>query len=178
LARDVGLDPDLAWRGLKFSRFLNWRGLGLARWEGGQFGVCVGPHLLEPLHRIDRATGGGGPASIESEHGALHDPEQRRRFRIRTLMDEAAESSIIEGAATTRKEAVELLRSGREPRERGERMVINNFAGMQQVKRLLDEPLSERMLLDLQVLLTEGTLDDPTAAGRLRRPDERVRVED
>lgn len=178
IAPSLGLDPVHAWRLLKFSRFPNWRQLELDRHEGGRFGVCVGPHLLEPLHRIDRATGGGGPASIESDQGPLHDPDQRRRFRIRTLMDEAAESSLIEGAATTRKEAIALLRSGREPQKRGERMVVNNYVAMQHIKRMLSSPLSPDMLLELQVMLTDGTLDDPSGAGRFRRSDENVRIED
>lgn len=178
IAREAGIDPVAAWRGVKFSRLQGWRRLDLPRSEGGAFGICIGPHLLEPLHRIDRATGGGGPAFIESDRGLLHDPDQRRRFRIRTLMDEAAESSIIEGAATTRRDAVELLRSGRDPVKRSERMIVNNYIAMQQIRSMLDRPLAVEMLLDLQVVLTQGTLDDPSAAGRFRRPDENVRVED
>jgi Fic family protein len=178
VAPELGLDPEQAWRYVKLSRFTNWKWLNLATADGGRFGVSIGPHLQEPLYRIDRATGGGGPAGIESAHGPLHDAEQRRRYRIRTLMDEAAESSLIEGAATTRKEAVELLRSGREPKKRGERMVLNNYVAMQQVKRMLRTPLSVEMLLELQVTLTADTLDDPESAGRFRRADEDVRVED
>jgi len=57
-------------------------------------------------------------------------------------------------------------------------MVINNYIAMQQVKRWLDRPLSIAMLLELQRTLTEGTLQDPAEAGRLRRRDEPVRVVD
>src|SRR4051794_17612554 len=71
MARDLGLDPVEAWRYLKLSRLSNWRSLTLPSAEGGDFGISIGPHLLEPLHRIDRATGGGGPSGIESERGPL-----------------------------------------------------------------------------------------------------------
>lgn len=93
-------------------------------------------------------------------------------------MDEAAESSLIEGAATTRKEALELLRSGRPPKGLGERMVVNNYVAMSQIKGWTSRNLSTEMLLELQSVLTEGTLEDPNQAGRLRRSDEAVRVED
>lgn len=91
-------------------------------------------------------------------------------------MDEAAESSLIEGAATTRKDAVDLLRSQRDPKTKGERMVVNNFAAMQYIKQHLKTPLSVDLLLELQGILTEGTLDDAGESRRLRRADETVRV--
>lgn len=177
LARTKGLDPTDAWYAAKSARSLLWRPLGLHDNSGHDLGFCAGDHLNEPLHRVDRAVGGGGPEVIVSEHGILSDPEHRKRFRIRTLMDEAAESSLIEGAATTRKDAVDLLRSNRDPRTKGERMVVNNYEAMQQIKRWLDRPLAPEMLLDLQGILTEGTLDHPGDARRFRRPDENVRVE-
>ena len=43
-------------------------------------------------------------------------------------------SSLLEGAATTRREAKEMIRTGRDPSTKGERMVMNNFLAMQQVK--------------------------------------------
>jgi Fic family protein len=178
IANDAKLDPVQAWTAVKSSRLMTYQWLELPRSEGGTFGFCAGPQLLEPLHRIDRATGGGGAASLESKQGVLHDETQRRRLHIRNLMDEAAESSLIEGAATTRRDAVEMLRAGRPPVKAGEQMVVNNYVAMQQLKRWVDRPLSMEMLLDIQTILTEKTLEDESAAGRLRRPDERVRVVD
>jgi Fic family protein len=92
-------------------------------------------------------------------------------------MDEAAESSIIEGAATTRKKAVELLRSGRKPQSHAEKMVANNYAAMLLIKERLNEPLTLGMMLDLQGVLTEGTLEDPGESRRLRLATEDVRIE-
>lgn len=179
VAKDAGLDPELAWRAAKFARMPNWKELNdLQRTEGGAFGYTLGPQLLQPLHRIDRATGGGGPAAFNPVTGAMADQASRQRFSIRTLMDEAAESAMIEGAATTRSEARDLLRSGRAPKTPGERMVLNNYVGMQHIKRWIDRDLTVDMLCELQTILTDKTLDDPTAAGRLRRSDEMVRVQD
>ncbi|MBX3368076.1 MAG: Fic family protein [Phycisphaeraceae bacterium] len=180
VARENGLNPEATWSALKFIRLMKWRPFdGLLRHEGGQaFGLSEGSHLLEPLHRIDRATGGGGPAALSPDGGVLGDETLRTRFRIRTLIDEAAESSIIEGAAKTHKDAVDLLRSGRSPKDKGERMIINNYLAMQQLKGCLEKELSVSLLKDMQRTLTEGTLDDPSDAGRFRRADENVRVVD
>lgn len=176
VAKEKGLNPEDSWLAVKLARLGAWQSLDLDRGSGSDFGFCASPGLLEALHRTDRALGGGGSASLGSERGLLSDPEHRTRLRIRTLMDEAAESSLIEGAATTRKDAVDLLRSRRDPKTKGERMVVNNFAAMQYIKQHLKTPLSVDLLLELQGILTEGTLDDPGEGRRLRRADEAVRV--
>lgn len=176
IARDRGLNPEDAWAALKLLRRDNTELLELVQPNGNQFSWCSGPFMLEPLHRIDRATGGSGPYSLEGNRGILADDAHRHRIHIRSLMDEAIESSLIEGAAQTRKDAIDLLRSQRPPRGIGERMIVNNFVAMQQIKQWLDRPLSTEMLLDLQGILTEGTLKEPEQARRLRRSDENIRV--
>ncbi|MBX3406959.1 MAG: Fic family protein [Phycisphaeraceae bacterium] len=178
IARALQVEPEAAWATVKLGRMAAWRRLDLQQSNGREFGISSAPQLIAALHRVDRATGGGGAAALHAEDGVLADPASRYRLRIRTLIDEAAESSLIEGAATTRKDAVDMLRSGREPRSIGERMVINNYLAMQQVKRWLQRPLSTDMLLELQTILTEQTLERPDEAGRLRRSDENVRVVD
>lgn len=176
-AKELGLDPETAWINAKVKRAPQMRWFrSLVRDEGGCFGVNEGRHLFEPLHRIDRATGGGGAAALEDGSGSS-DSEIRRRYRIQTLMDEAAESSILEGAASTRKDAVDMLRAGRSPKNKHERMIVNNYAAMQRVKQLRDKPLDLAIILELHRLLTDGTLD-AGEIGRFRRSDERVRVVD
>jgi len=94
-------------------------------------------------------------------------------------MEEAIASSQIEGAATTRKVAKEMLRTGRRPRDISETMILNNYRAIMRIGELRDEPLTPEAVLELHRILTDGTLDDPSAAGRLQRPDEeRVTVVD
>jgi len=178
IARDIGLDASDAWELLKVNRTTLRRPLPLVQSDGRPFSFVTSPHLLEPLSRIDRATGGGGIAQFDSPHGAFADEAHRLRLRLRTLMDEAAESSLIEGAATTRKEAVEMLRAHRQPRTHGEMMVANNYAALQFIKEQVGRELTEDMLLELQSILTKGTLKHEDEAGRYRRSDETVRVVD
>lgn len=94
-------------------------------------------------------------------------------------MEEAIRSSQLEGATTSRAVAKEMLRSGREPQDRSERMVANNYRALQFMREEIGESLSSQSILELHRIVTEGTLDDPATAGRLQRPGEpRVAVFD
>src|SRR5690606_3155680 len=83
-----------------------------------------------------------------------------------------------EGAATTREEAKAMLRSGRKPRDRSERMILNNFHAMELIRELRTEAFTPERILELHRIVTEDTLDDPSAAGRLRGDCEHVQVVD
>jgi Fic family protein len=178
IATQEGLDPEVIWNAVKFMRHGMRRPLPLARAEGGTFGYAETPIMREWLHRIDQTLGGGGVAALDSHEGVISAPAMRTRFAIRSMMEEAIESSRIEGALTTRIEALNLLRSQRPPQTNHERMVTNNYAAMQRIKTWLNRELTEAMLHELQGTLTEGTLDDPAHARRFRLPGEPVRVED
>jgi Fic family protein len=130
--------------------------------------------VLRQLHWIDARAAGNVAAQAE-----WPGPQQGERFVIRNLMEEAITSSQLEGAATTRKVALEMLRQGRKPRGKDELMIRNNWLAMQRIKAQTGQPVSAGLVLELHRILTEGTLDSPDAAGRLQRPDEeRVHVYD
>ncbi len=188
-ATEMGVDPIAAWRAVKAVRRALRRDLPLRRWEGGRFGIEPGPALFKPLFEVDRVSGddlrksqpgeGAGSALRKRIDALLRRGEMvPDRMRARTLMNEAAESSIMEGAAATRAMALDMLRTGRAPATRGERMILNNFEAMRQVKRSLARPMSIELLLELQQTVTDGTLDVPDAGGRLRHAAENVRVVD
>jgi Fic family protein len=108
----------------------------------------------------------------------VSDSSTRDRYIVSALMEEAIASSQLEGASTTRRVAKEMLRTSRPARTAGERMVAGNYRGMLYVRDHWREPLSRQHVLALHRILTEGAIDPPDAAGRLRRPDEVVRVYD
>ena len=56
----------------------------------------------------------------------MTNPETRDSYLVRSLLEESITSSQLEGAATTREIAKEMIRNGRQPRDRGERMIFNN----------------------------------------------------
>jgi Fic family protein len=125
------------------------------------------------LHTIDRDASGEIRMAEEATN-----PATRDRYIINSLIEEAITSSVLEGAATTRKVARDMIRSGRQPRDRSERMIVNNFNTMQRIGDIRAEPLSVPLILDLHRIVTAGTLDDEEAAGRFRRADEHVVVDD
>ena len=104
--------------------------------------------------------------------------EDRDRYLVSSLIEEAITSSQLEGASTTREKARDMLRSGRQPRDRSERMVLNNYHAMDLIRRLKDERFTPERILELHSIVTDGTLDKPDAAGRFRRSDERISVMD
>jgi Fic family protein len=94
-------------------------------------------------------------------------------------MEEAIRSSQLEGATTSRNVAKELLRSGRPPKDRSERMITNNYRALQFMHDEMGAVLQPTDVLRLHYILTDGTLDDPSAAGRLQGAgEERVAVYD
>lgn len=129
--------------------------------------------VLRALHDIDRQAAGeiamdGRPVSTED----------RNRYLVSSLIEEAITSSQLEGASTTREEAKNMLRSGRSPKDRSERMILNNYHVMELTRNLKDEPFSPQRILELHRIVTDGTLDDADAAGRFRRDDENISVMD
>ncbi len=57
-------------------------------------------------------------------------------------------------------------------------MILNNFLTMSRLGELKNKPLTKDLVFEIHRLITEDTLDDPTAAGRFRRDKEKVVVND
>ena len=139
---------------------------------GVPFWFCHAPPVMEGLQRVDREM--AGHILLDQDVVSNTDKE---RYLVSSLMEEAIRSSQFEGANTTRLVAQEMLRTGRRPINKGERMIFNNFAAMQTVERWAreDVAVSEERLLGLHEIVTEGTLGEPADSGRLQVPGE-VRV--
>ncbi len=159
------------WTALKFARSQSRRPLPLVDTSGRAFTYVFTDEGLSMLHRIDRFASGRieAPEVIVSE-------STRNQYLVSSLMEEAVASSLLEGAATTRRDAKNLLRSGRAPQTVAERMVVNNYMTMQMIRTDLDDPLTTEMILDIHRTITQGTLDNDEDAGRVQQPGER-RVE-
>ena len=162
------------WLAVKWARRPLLRELPLKSPEGRPFVYATPDEVLRLLHYVDQRVSG----EIAMTEVVTADDQARQHYMVNSLMEEAIRSSQLEGATTSRRVAKELLRSGREPEDRSERMILNNYRGLQFMRGIGDK-ISPRDVLELQRILTEGTLDDPGAAGRLQRPDEdRVAVFD
>lgn len=137
------------------------------------FIYSVPDNLFKLLHEIDRDASG----RIEVAEQVAN-PQTRDRYLVSSLIEESITSSQLEGAATTYKVAKEMLRQGRKPRNHGEQMIFNNYAAMQFIRANRQSSITPQLILQLQSIMTDSTLEDPTAAGRWRRSDEDVRVVD
>ena len=168
-----GFSSEDWWLAVKLARGSVRHPLPLVDKQGRAFSFSDSGYLYRMLHEVDRDASGRIelPADVVST-------DSRNRYLVSSLIEEAITSSQLEGAATTRRVAKEMLRSGRPPRDRSERMIANNYRGMAFLRELVREDLSATMLLELQGILTDGTQDDPGVVGRFRLPGDRVLVID
>lgn len=166
------------WLGVKLARKGLYREVPFRDTSGRPFVYLLPERAQEVLHRIDnhgrRWFGAGTPGTpgVASGHA-------RSGFIVNSLIEEAIASSQLEGASTTRAVAAEMIRAGRQPRDRSEQMILNNYRAMEALRRLKDAPLTEQAVLNLHTTIAADTLDDPDDAVRLQRPsDRRVQVWD
>ncbi len=141
--------------------------------HGQDFRYVMPDSVLELLHKIDRDASGHIKATTP-----VTNPHTRDTYLVRSLIQEAITSSQLEGASTTRSVAKAMLQQGRQPRDPSEQMIINNYRAMNFIRTVTSESLTSKLIMELHRILTENTLEDPSAAGRLRVPDERIYVED
>lgn len=167
------LTPEEWWAGIKLSRRSLLKELPLLDKHGRPFQFAMPDPVQRAIHDIDRQAAGSVamPKPLVSE-------DERDRYLVSSLIEEAITSSQLEGASTTQEVAKDMLRSGRKPRDRSEQMILNNFRVMQMVRELKSEALTPDRILEIHRIVTEDTLDDPTAAGRLRKPGEDIKVMD
>lgn len=146
------------------------RTLPLADLNGDAFGYALPDAVLRLVTQV--AVKAGGKIGMAEP---VTNPETRETYVVRSLMEESITSSQLEGAATTRRVAKEMLRSGREPRDKSEQMIWNNYQAMQFILTHQKESLTPGLVRELHSIVTLDTLDDPADAGRLQGPDD-VRV--
>jgi Fic family protein len=169
----TGFSSTEWWGATKLVRRASLKDVPLLATNDESFRYAVTDVIARRLHEIDLGAGGsiGLPDPIVN-------PQTRSQYVMRSLFQEAVTSSQLEGAATTRAVAKEMIRSGRPPRTRGERMILNNFRTMQRIAEWKERPLDNELIFEMHRMVTQDTLDDPTAAGRLRLPHEQVTVQD
>lgn len=168
-----GLTVEEWWLGIKLRRQGLLKPIPLIDKAGRPFLIGVPDLVQAELHDMDVGLGGtmGMPEPITN-------PQMRDKYVVRSLIEEAITSSQLEGAATTREVATEMIRSGRRPRDISERMILNNYLTMQHIIELKGESLSPDKVFAIHRLVTHETLDDVTAAGRFRTPCEKRIVGD
>ena len=160
------------WLALKLSRSALMKRLPLRDVSDLPFMFGLPDPAPERLHYLAQRASG----EIQVEDQAITNRDTKDRYIIRSLMEEAITSSQLEGAATTRLVAKQMLRSRRRPRDRDEQMILNNYMAMKHVREIKDKPMTKDLLLNLHHILTENAIDVAGAEGRFRRPEERIEI--
>lgn len=149
----AGLSTEEWWAGVKLARSHLRTAVPLHDKHGLPFVYTMPDPVLRLLHEIDQNASGGIQLAEEVTNTATRD-----RYIINSLIEESITSSQLEGAATTADVARDLLRSGRKPIDRSERMILNNFQAMQFVQEHCGKPLTPELVFALHRIVTDGTL--------------------
>jgi len=159
-----GVQPFEVWNITKIRRRLTPHKLKFGSYS---FHWNTNNKLQELLHFLDVHIGG-------SKNSPYNDipKEDKNRYLVSALMEEAIASSQIEGAATTRKQAKEMLRQNKKPTNRSEQMIVNNYSTITRIMELRAVPLSKELLLEIHELITRNTLFNKEDEGTLRYDDE------
>lgn len=167
-----GLTTEEWWLAVRIARNTMRRQIPLFDKDGNAFSYAIPDEIFRLTEEISRRASG-----IIAVPEPVTNPATRDRYVVNSLIEEAITSSQLEGASTSRKVAKEMIRSGRNPNDRSERMILNNYNGMIRVGELRDKDLTPDLVCELHRIITEGTLDDPAAAGRIQSdPDPKQRV--
>lgn len=162
-----GFSLDQWWLSVFLARGSILQNLPFTDKTGTPFKLATPEPLLVHLHHIDRDAAG----QIKTpEASPIH--ENRERYLLHSLIEESITSAQLEGASTTRKVAEAMLREKRQPRDRSEKMIFNNYQAMEHLRLLKAEKITPEHILELHRIITLDTLDDPGDAGRLRDSDD------
>lgn len=158
-------NPLIAWWATKWSRLTQTKAIPYLDKYGKPFIFCTPDTLQAKLHKITQFSA-EGLAPVNSI---------KRNYLISSLiMEEAISSSQLEGASTTRRVAKDMLVSSRAPKTEDERMILNNYRLMQEVKRTKNEELSIDIILEFHRLATKETTQNGVVPGALRQDNEIV----
>lgn len=172
LSPPEGLSSEEWWFSVKTARRNFYLSLPLHDKQGKPFQFATPDLVLRELHWLDRYAAG----NIQSNE-AITNAQTRNTYLIRSLIEEAINSSQLEGASTTRDVAKEMIRQDRKPKDKSEQMILNNYQAMQFVRDIKDEALTPSIVFELHRLLTLHTLDD-SAVGRVRTAADNIHVVD
>ncbi|KGP74853.1 hypothetical protein JT05_14095 [Desulfosporosinus sp. Tol-M] len=112
---------------------------------------CRQSRLTERLNQIDM---------VAKSNIFNYIPDQMQSAVIfDALIDEAFNSSVIEGAFSTKKRSREMIKNKETPKDKSEQMIINNYEALEFVLENLEKPINEDIVLTIYRIVTKNTLD-------------------
>jgi Fic family protein len=164
-----GLTSKEWWAAIKYIRRGMYKNISINDQNGKPFVFAYTEQIMKDLHWLDLNILDGSSRLIDNS-------EMKNTYLIGTLIEESISSSQLEGAATTRVVAKEMLRKKRKPSDKNEQMIYNNYHAMQFIREYQNENLTEKILLELQKILTENTLENEEHSGSFRTVNDEVNV--
>ena len=152
--------PEPLWALIKFTRNYRINTLKLSSIKNFTFKYNITEPTTHKLHELDQNL---------STSPVLIPPEDKEKYLINSIMEESIASSQLEGASTTRKVAKEMLRTSRKPRNKSEKMILNNYLTNKKILDLKTKKLTPEMILDIHASMTRETLEDGDMEGKYRR---------
>lgn len=160
----TGCTPQQLWTFVKAARRIN----NIKVWDKYDVRLSLTNSMQKMCHQFDMYWGGSWG------NNSIIDTNNKEQYLISSLMEEAIYSSQMEGAATTRKVAKEMLRKKMTPKDKSQQMIHNNYQTIQYIVEHKDKPLSEELLLQIHRLMTDNTMQNPEDAGRFRNNNDVV----
>lgn len=152
-----------AWEKIQDERRARAEALTLLDERGRNFWYVYTKPLQAKLHQIDSF----GKDSLYRR--IKQDIE--KELVIDSIIEEAWASNVIEGAFTTHKRAQELVRRNLTPKDKNELMMKNNHLAMTFLLENRELDFSIDLILELQRIITQNTLDDPEFSGKFRNDE-------
>ncbi|MDE6695630.1 MAG: Fic family protein [Muribaculaceae bacterium] len=167
-AQSLGLTKEDLWSAVKYSR--RQTDIKIDRFENFHFSLSNS--MQRKCHEFDMNFGGSwGASKIFPD-----DKSTQELYLVSSIMEEAIASSQMEGAATTREVAKDMLRKKISPKDKSQRMILNNYNTINFIRDHSKEDITPELIMHIHGMMTEGALDVEDAAGRFRKTEENIVV--
>ena len=137
-------------------------------WKRYGVSLTLTNSMQRMCHEFDMNWGGSWGAS------SIIDDDNKEQYLVGSLMEEAIFSSQMEGAATTRKVAKDMLRRKITPKDKSQQMISNNYQTIQFIVAHKNTPLSPELLMHVHRLMTENTMPNQEDVGCFRHNNDVV----
>lgn len=162
--KKLDFPAPLAWVVAKMQRQQSSAKLGISDEPGFKFKFRSTAKILKHLHNFDLNLGG-----ILDGGGTIVPADDKNKYLISSIMEEAIASSQLEGAVTTREVAKEMLRTQRKPRNLSEKMILNNYLTIKKVIQHKDKKLTKELIIELHSIISKSTLNSSANEGVFRK---------
>lgn len=149
--KDKQFDGQKLWMLTKSKRQLQHSPLSIGNIN---YSYNITNNLQQKLHYLDHNFGAG----LQKEE--LLSELDRQQYLNNALMEESIFSSMIEGATTTRVKAKDMLRKNKNPKNKSEQMILNNYETIQFISNHKTEDVSIEKLYEIHRLVTKNTLEE------------------